>query len=53
MKKMWMETILYGALSMLFGLAFFFSLLYEDNSLVTGRCYRIDPAYAQLSLIHI
>ena len=40
MKKMWMETILYGALSMLFGLAFFFSL-------VTGRCYRIDPAYAQ------
>ena len=33
MKKMWMETILYGALSMLFGLAFFFSLLYEDNSL--------------------
>ena len=47
MKKMWMETILYGVLSMLFGLAFFFSLLYEDNSLVTGRCYRIDPAYAQ------
>ena len=24
-----------------------FQPLYEDNSLVTGRCYRIDPAYAQ------
>lgn len=47
MKKIWTETILYGALSMLFGLAFFFSLLYEDNSLVMSRCYRINPAYAQ------
>ena len=47
MKKTWMETILYGMLSMLFGLAVFFSLLYEDNSLVTGRCYRIDPAYVK------
>ena len=48
MKKMWMETILYGVLSMLFGLAFFFSLLYEDNSLVTGRCYRSEEHTSEL-----
>ena len=41
-----MKTIVYGTLSMLFGLAFFLAL-YEDDEPGHGQMLRIDPAYAE------